>query len=66
MIFLPMMWLLRPSRIVGIDGMENPAEEIDQIMAKRREEKPLKKKTYKGVLKRYTSMADSAMKGAGY
>ena len=35
-------------------------------MAKRREEKPLKKKTYKGVLKRYTSMADSAMKGAGY
>lgn len=53
-------------QIVGIDGKELPAEEIDQIMAKRREEKPLKKKTYKGVLKRYTSMADSAMKGAGY
>lgn len=53
-------------QIVGIDGKELPAEEIDQIMVKRREEKPLKKKTYKGVLKRYTSMADSAMKGAGY
>lgn len=53
-------------QIVGIDGKELSAEEIDQIMAKRREEKPLKKKTYKGVLKRYTSMADSAMKGAGY
>ena len=53
-------------QIVGIDGKELPAEEIDQIMAKRREEKPLKKKTYKGVIKRYTSMADSAMKGAGY
>lgn len=52
--------------IEGIAGQELEPEEIERIMERRRETRPLKRKEYKGVLKRYTGMADSAMKGAGY
>ncbi|MGM9538533.1 MAG: dihydroxy-acid dehydratase [Candidatus Onthomonas sp.] len=52
--------------IVGIAGKQLAPEEIDSVLAQRRAEKPLKTKRYKGVLKRYTALADSAMKGAGY
>ncbi|MGM9593890.1 MAG: dihydroxy-acid dehydratase [Candidatus Onthomonas sp.] len=52
--------------IVGIAGKRLSPEEIDRILAERKASKPLKTRTYKGVLKRYTALADSAMKGAGY
>lgn len=52
--------------IVGIAGELCDPEAVQEVLAKRKVEKPLRQKTYKGVLKRYTSMADSAMKGAGY
>lgn len=52
--------------IVGIAGKEMSPDEIEQIMQRRRQTIPLKTRKFKGVLRRYTSMADSAMKGAGY
>ena len=52
--------------IVGIAGRRLSTEEINRILAERKASKPLKTRTYKGVLKRYTALADSAMKGAGY
>ncbi len=52
--------------IVGIAGRRLSPEEINRILAERKASKPLKTRTYKGVLKRYTALADSAMKGAGY
>ena len=56
----------RTINIVGIAGEECTAEAVETVMAQRRNEMVLKKRVYKGVLKRYTEMADSAMKGAGY
>lgn len=56
----------RTINIVGIAGEECTAEAVETVMAQRRNEMVLKKRAYKGVLKRYTEMADSAMKGAGY
>ena len=56
----------RTINIVGIAGEECTAETVETVMAQRRNEMVLKKRAYKGVLKRYTEMADSAMKGAGY
>lgn len=52
--------------IVGIDGMEMDADSIQAVLEKRKLEKPLKKRAFTGVLKRYTEHAESAMKGAGY
>ena len=52
--------------IVGIDGMEMDADNIQAVLEKRKLEKPLKKRAFTGVLKRYTEHAESAMKGAGY
>lgn len=42
------------------------ADAVQAILGERRNSRPLKKKSYKGVLKRYTQAAASAMKGAGY
>ncbi len=52
--------------IAGINGTLCTAEEVQKVLEERKANKPLKKRNFKGVLKRYTSMADSAMKGAGY
>ena len=52
--------------IVGIAGQRLSPEEIGRILAERKASKPLKTRSYRGVLKRYTALADSAMKGAGY
>lgn len=52
--------------IVGIAGRRLSPEEIGRILAERKASKPLKTRSYRGVLKRYTALADSAMKGAGY
>ena len=42
------------------------ADAVQAVLGERRKSWPLKKKSYKGVLKRYTQAAASAMKGAGY
>lgn len=52
--------------IAGIDGQQMDAARIEEIMEKRKAAKPIKIRTYTGVLRRYTENADSAMKGAGY
>lgn len=52
--------------IVGIAGERMEADAVQAILDERRNSRPLKKKSYKGVLKRYTQAAASAMKGAGY
>ena len=52
--------------LVGLHGQLMTEEEIQAEMERRKKEHPVLKKTYKGVLKRYTDHAASAMKGAGY
>ena len=52
--------------IAGIDGQQMDAARREEIMEKRKAAKPIKIRTYTGVLRRYTENADSAMKGAGY
>lgn len=52
--------------IVGIAGERMEADAVQAILGERRKSWPLKKKSYKGILKRYTQAAASAMKGAGY
>mgnify|MGYP005749149739 CR=1 FL=1 len=52
--------------IIGVKGVELPAEEIEQILAERRKAwKPKKPKYTRGVLKIYSEHAVSPMKG-GY
>lgn len=53
-------------RITGLDGKLMEEEAIAAGLEQRKAEMPLLKKQYKGVLKRYTDQAVSAMKGAGY
>ncbi len=57
----------RSLNVVGIDGQEIALEEVDKVFCRRK----LKKKVFpaparKGLLKRYTENALSAMEGAGY
>ncbi|MBQ8094897.1 MAG: dihydroxy-acid dehydratase [Clostridia bacterium] len=53
--------------IVGIDGVMKSADEIDAILAERRRTWQIKQPPKrKGILKRYTESALSAMQGAGY
>lgn len=52
--------------ITGLNGKHLTEEEIKLQMDKRRKEHPVLKKKYRGVLKRYTDHALSAMQGAGY
>ena len=52
--------------IAGLDGKEMSEEEVEAGLQERKKNKPLVRKKYRGMLKRYTDMADSAMKGAGY
>lgn len=52
--------------IVGIAGERMEPGAVQKILCERKAGRPLKKKNYKGVLKRYTQTAASAMKGAGY
>ena len=52
--------------IVGIAGERMEADAVQAVLGERRNSRPLKKKSYKGILKRYTQAAASAMKGAGY
>ena len=54
--------------IGGSDVLPPPLspEEVQKGLEERKKTQPLVKKPYKGVLKRYTDHAESAMKGAGY
>lgn len=52
--------------VVGIDGRELDPDVVERELCWRRENWPLREKRYGGVLGRYTRMAESAMKGAGY
>ena len=52
--------------IVGLCGTPLSPEEVQKGLEERKKTHPLVKKPYKGVLKRYTDHAESAMKGAGY
>ena len=57
----------RTLNVVGVDGREVGAEAAEAELARRRETWPPKEPPRrKGILKRYTDSALSAMKGAGY
>jgi dihydroxy-acid dehydratase len=57
----------RGLNIVGVNGVKQSIEDIDRVLALRASNwKPEVNKRRKGVLKRYTEGAVSAMKGAGY
>ena len=53
-------------QLVGIDGKELPAEEIDAILKRRQEWGIRPAPARKGLLKRYTQAASSAMEGGTY
>jgi dihydroxy-acid dehydratase len=52
--------------IVGLHGTYMSEDEIQRQLELRKTTHPVLKKEYKGVLKRYTQHAQSAMKGASY
>ncbi len=57
----------RSLNVVGIDGEETGADLASAALAERRASWPLKTPPERrGILKRYTRSAESAMKGAGY
>ena len=57
----------RTLNVVGTDGRETGAEAASAVLEQRRAAWPLKPPpARKGILKRYTQFAESAMKGAGY
>lgn len=56
----------RTLNVVGIDGREMPMDEIEAVLKKRSEEGIKKSSGRKGLYKRYTDHALSAMEGAGY
>lgn len=57
----------RALNVVGIDGRELGAEACAVVLEERRQTMPLRTPPVrKGVLKRYTEWALSAMKGAGF
>ena len=58
--------LARRIDCVGINGRIIEADEINRIFKERSKEGIIPRPTRKGLLKRYTSLALSAMQGAGY
>lgn len=52
--------------VVGINGVEMPPEEVENILKKRSETGVIPRPQRKGLFGRYTGAALSAMKGAGY
>jgi dihydroxy-acid dehydratase len=56
----------RTLNVVGIDGEEIPLSEVKEVLNKRSEEGIKKPAGRKGLYKRYTEHALSAMEGAGY
>lgn len=56
----------RTLNVVGINGVEMPLKEVDRVFAERAREGIIPRPPRKGIFKRYTDSALSAMKGAGY
>ena len=56
----------RTLNVVGINGEELPAEEIQKIFEVRKEKGIRPAPARKGLMKRYTSAASSAMEGGTY
>lgn len=56
----------RTLQVVGINGTELPAKEIDTILKSRQEKGIRPAPARKGLLKRYTQAASSAMEGGTY
>ena len=56
----------RTLNVVGIKGKECTPEEIEEIFAQRRKKGIVPRPPRKGILKRYTENASSAMEGADY
>ena len=57
----------RTLNVTGTDGVETGAEKASAILEERRSSWPLRTPPERrGILKRYTESAESAMKGAGY
>ena len=56
----------RTLNIVGIQGRELPEEEIQRVLEERAQKGVVPRPPRKGLYKRYTSHALSAMEGAGY
>ncbi|KGK83834.1 dihydroxy-acid dehydratase [Clostridium sp. HMP27] len=56
----------RALNVVGINGVEMPLKEVDRVFAERAREGIIPRPPRKGIFKRYTDSALSAMKGAGY
>lgn len=56
----------RTLNVVGIDGKELSAEEVNAVLEERKKEGIKKPSGRKGLYKRYTEHALSAMEGAGY
>ncbi len=56
----------RKLNIVGVDGKRCSKTEVDEVLSRRKLEwKPIERKLKKGVFRRYSENAASAMKGAG-
>lgn len=57
----------RTINVVGINGKETTPEEVERVFSERREKNGIiPRPPRKGILKRYTESALSAMEGAGY
>lgn len=56
----------RTLNVVGINGVEVSLEEVDRVFTERAKEGIIPRPQRKGIFKRYTDSALSAMKGAGY
>lgn len=56
----------RTLNLVGIDGEELPAEEVGRILRERQAEGLVSRPERKGLYRRYTEHALSAMQGGGY
>ncbi len=56
----------RSINCIGINGKEVTPEEVEEVFALRAKEGILPRPSRKGILKRYTTLALSAMKGAGF
>ncbi len=52
--------------VVGIQGKEMPPDQVAQVLAERAKKGVIPRPPRKGIYKRYTSHALSAMQGAGY
>lgn len=56
----------RTLNVIGIDGKEVSLEEVAEVFAERSKKGVVPRPPRKGLFKRYTTSALSAMKGAGY